>query len=330
MASEPRRVEIHLGALCNNKCVFCVSAEARDDKDPWAPRESVMRELEHFRKQGCAAVGFLGGEPTVYPWIVECVAKAKELGYERIALCTNGTRFSDEGFCRALVEAGMSRVTISIHSHLAEIEDGMITLVPGNFARKMAGLRHLQKLRQEGWLKDNVSLNPVLCRPTMASMEEYLRHFAALGIGDFRFNYIWPEGYVGEDPLWIPRFSQAAPHIARLLLLNERRLRLHLTFGGVPKCALREAGLSERLRAHLADKYFDEASYDPPNDVSILSDPRALVRLPERFVWQERKKDALKLREPSCKGCRHYAACEGIWRSYVRLYGFGEFRPVAA
>ena len=86
---EPRRVEIHLGTLCNNLCPFCMSGYSRDKKDPWASFERVRAELRHFREKGCRAVGFLGGEPTVYPRIVEAVACAKSLGYDlltRLAL----------------------------------------------------------------------------------------------------------------------------------------------------------------------------------------------------------------------------------------------------
>jgi MoaA/NifB/PqqE/SkfB family radical SAM enzyme len=330
LSGDLRRVEIHLGHLCNNKCVFCVSSQGRDDKDPWARPEAVKRELEHFREKGCRALGFLGGEPTVYPWIEECVAYGKGLGYERISLCSNGTRFSDESFCRRLVENGMTRVTLSVHSHRAEIEDGMITLVPGNLDRKIAGVRNLVKLRGEGLLKDNVSLNPVLCRPTMGSMQEYLAFYSALGVGDVRFNYIWPEGSVAQDKAWIPRFVEAMPHILRLLLRNEKGSAMHLTFGGIPKCVLRGAGLSERLRDHLADKYLDESGYDPGNDVSVLSGDDSDSHPPDRFVWQEMKRDTLKLRPQSCGTCRHFDRCEGIWKTYVKLYGSQEFVPVRA
>lgn len=325
-----RRVEIHLGALCNNKCVFCVSAQARDDKDPWARFEFVKSELEHFRAQGCDAVGFLGGEPTVYPKIVECVAYARRLGYERIALCSNGMRFGDAAFTERLVEAGMTRVTISIHSHRPEVEDGLITLVPGNFARKVAGIRRLVELRARGRLKDNVSLNPVLCRPTMGEMAEYLAFFSGLGIDDVRFNYIWPEGDVGEDPSWIPSFREAMPHVVRLLLLNERTLKLRLSFGGVPKCVLRLPGASARLADYLRDKYLDEAVFDPDNDVSILTDGGPLGRVPQRFIWQERKKQELKRRAEGCARCRWRSRCEGVWRTYADLYGLSELAPEAA
>ncbi len=321
---EPRRVEIHLGTLCNNLCPFCMSGYSRDKKDPWASFERVRAELRHFREKGCRAVGFLGGEPTVYPRIVEAVACAKSLGYDVISVCTNGTRLSNPSFCRSLVEAGLTRVTLSVHSHVPEVEDLVITRVPGNLARKLAAIKNLVALRSEGALRDEISVNPVLCRPNLLGMEGFIRFFGDLGIHDVRFNYIWPEGGTRDDRAWIPSYREAMPEILRILLINEKRLKKHLTFGAVPKCALALTGVSGRLLEYLSAKYLDEASFDPGNDVSIATHAAS----DDRFDWQDNKRGVLKTKFPDCGRCGHEARCEGVWKSYVQIYGFDEFRPL--
>ncbi|MEK7383567.1 MAG: radical SAM protein [Elusimicrobiota bacterium] len=319
---EPRRVEVHLGTLCNNRCVFCMSSMNRDQKEPWAHAERVREELRHFYEKGCRAAGFLGGEPTAYPHIVESVAYAKSLGYTRISLCTNGTRLSDAAFCRALADAGLTRVALSVHSHRPEVEDGMITLVPGNLARKLAAIEHLVALRAQGRFHDGVCLNPVLCRPTLLEMEDYIAFYGERGLEDIRFNYIWPQGDVQRDAAWIPSYRQAMPVILRVLLVNEKRLRRRLSFGGIPRCALRLAGVSGRLRDYLADKYLDESMLDLDNDVSMATKEGPME---DRFVWQQVKRDILKTQGPGCAGCAHQARCEGVWKTYADLYGLEEF-----
>ncbi len=325
MSGEPRRVEIHLGTLCNNLCAFCMSSMNRDGHEPWAELERVKEELRHFRARGCRSAGFLGGEPTVYPHIVESIAYAKSLGYDRVSLCTNGTRLSDPAFCEALAAAGLTRATLSIHSHRAELEDGPITGVPGNLARKLAGIRNLIALRAAGRLPGNIALNPVLCRPNLDEMQEYIAFFGALGLDDIRFNYIWPQGEARGDRRWIPSFKEAMPKILRVMLRAEKRPRGHLTFGGIPKCALLLAGVKGPLLEHLASKYLDEVGFDPDNDVSMAT---RRGPLPDRFVWQEKKKDTLKAKGPDCGRCSHHARCEGVWGSYGELYGFGELTPL--
>lgn len=323
--TEPRRVEIHLGTLCNNLCAFCMSSMNRDGHEPWAEPERVREELRHFREQGCRSAGFLGGEPTVYPHIVESIAYAKSLGYERMSICTNGTRLSDPAFCAELADAGLTRVTLSVHSHRAEVEDGVITGVPGNLARKIAGIRNLLALKAKGLMPGGIALNPVLCRPNLDDMEGFIAFFGALGLDDIRFNYIWPQGSARGDRSWIPSFKEAMPKIVRVMLLNEKRPRGHLTFGGIPKCALLLAGVKGPLFELLAAKYLDEAGFDPDNDVSMATKRGPM---PDRFVWQEKKKDTLKANGPECGRCAHHARCEGVWGSYGELYGFGELTPL--
>lgn len=323
--SDDRRVEVKLGDLCNNRCPFCVSAHFRDAKAPWSPLERVREELAHYRKDGCDAVGLLGGEPTVYPWIEEAVACAHELGYTRISLCTNGTRLSDAAFCERLVKNGLTRVTVSLHSHDAETEDKVMTRVPGNHARKVAGVRNMLSWNARGLMRHGVSLNPVLSKKNLHQMSEYLLFAKGLGVADVRFNYIWPDDELKDWQEWVPSFREAAPEIVKAIILNERRIGLRLTVGGMPRCALRCAGISERLADSLSDRYLDEGSFDPDISVTI---PSASEGRGDRFVWQDRKKDILKRRGPRCPECRNAQTCEGIWKTYAYIYGCDELSPV--
>ena len=322
---EPRRVEIHLGTRCNSRCAFCMSSVPRDQREPWAVPERVRAELRHYYKRGCRAAGFLGGEPTAYPGLPACIAYARKLGYARISICTNGLRFSDAGFCRELVDAGLTRVTLSVHSHLARVEDRLITRVRGALARKVRAVRNLVALRDQGRLPGNIALNPVLCRPNLEGLEGYADFFGGLGVDDIRFNYIWPHGEARGERAWVPSLREAMPRVVRLILRNEKGSRRRLSFGGVPKCALLLAGVSPRLLEHLAARYFDEAGFDPGNDVTMAGQAGGRE---ERFVWQERKKDVLKVQAPGCRNCRHQDRCEGVWASYADIYGFGELTPL--
>jgi len=302
-----------------------MSSVNRDLKEPWASLDRVKEELRHFYGEGCRTAGFLGGEPTAYPHIVDCVSYAKSLGYGQIVICTNGLRLCDAAFCRRLVRAGLTRATVSVHSHQPEIEDRLITRVPGALARKVRAVRNLVALRRQGLLPGDISLNPVLCRPTLRGMEEFILFFGGMGVDDVRFNYIWPHGEVKANPAWIPSFREAMPEIVRILLVNEKRLRKHLSFGGIPECALSLAGVSGRLMEFLASKYLDEAGFDPGNDVSMATRQGPMR---DRFVWQQVKRDVLKTMGPDCGRCRHQSRCEGVWASYAQLYGFTELRPL--
>lgn len=314
-----KNVEINPGRLCNNKCIFCMSGEERDDHEPWADPARMKAEIEMRYKEGAQSLGFLGGEPSTYPHIVECMRFAKELGYIRIALCTNAVRLGNPDFLDQCIAAGLSRVTISVHSHIPSIEEFLVG-VPGILDRKIQAIDNLVERQKRGLLPHGVSLNPVFCRQNAPHAVEFVKFFMAHGVQDFRFNFIWPESRVLNDKTVIPTFTDVMPHVLNLILKNEREFRTHINFGAIPYCVL-PAFMHDNWP--LLNKYFNEEGNDLPTDVSFLR-PDAVGTV-ERFNWQKRGHDDYRTKVEACKDCRFDPVCMGIYRSYLPLYGEGEF-----
>jgi radical S-adenosyl methionine domain-containing protein 2 len=90
----PPTVNYHLWAACNMRCRFCF-APFQDVIDDVLPRGHLPREesvqLVRVLASRFAKVTFVGGEPTLCPWLPELVRTAKELGATTM-LVTNGTR----------------------------------------------------------------------------------------------------------------------------------------------------------------------------------------------------------------------------------------------
>ncbi len=317
-----KNVEINPGRLCNNKCIFCMSGVDRDTHEPWADPARMKAEIKLRYEEGARSLGFLGGEPTAYPHIVECMRYARELGYVRVALCTNGARLANPAFVDECLAAGLTRVTVSVHSHLASIEEFLVR-VPGILDRKVAALRHLVERQKRGLLPDGLSVNPVLCRQNAPHMEEFVRFFMDVGVRDFRFNFIWPEADVQNDKTVVPRFADVMPRIAALILENERELKTRVSFGAVPYCVLPEAF---QKRWPLLAKYFYEEGNDLPTEVSFLK-PDKDGRV-DRFDWHEKGHESYRAKLDSCRRCSLNDRCMGIYRSYLDLYGAEGFTPV--
>ncbi len=142
-----RNVEINIGKACNNRCVFCIDGLPKREDRSYMPWEEMQRELSFWHASGSRSVGFLGGEPTTYPHIVEAVGFARDLGYTRIALATNATKLRLQHFTDKLLEAGLTRTTISMHGHTPELED-RITRVPGVFEKKVQAITYLSQKRR--------------------------------------------------------------------------------------------------------------------------------------------------------------------------------------
>jgi len=323
-----KNLELNVGMACNNACVFCVSGMPEgNDSRRWLPLEKAKREIKVAYDDGCRSLGFLGGEPTIWPELLPATEYARGLGFTRIAVCSNGMKYEDPAFVAKLVDAGVTRFAVSVHSHLPEIEFAL-TKVPNALDRKLAGLRNLLAQKAAGRLPDNVSINPVLNKKTYAHIVDFLEFYAGFGVDDIRFNFIRPEGKaevehdVAEEI--VPTFTEVAPFIRRAVVANERRFRIHVTFGEMPICGL---PASLRKTPELLHRYVGEFQ-DLVTNVALFAAPRRDEGRDglDRFSWQGRKRTMLKREVAVCESCKLQGVCFGVGRGYVKMYGDREFK----
>lgn len=325
-----RNVEINIGKACNNRCVFCIDGLPKREDRSYMPFEDMQRELKFWHDSGTRSVGFLGGEPTTYPWIVESVAYARDLGYTRIAIATNATKLRLPHFTDAIVDAGLTRATISMHGHTADLED-RITRVPRVFEKKVQALRLLRAKREQGLMRDGLSVNPVINGLNYRYMPQMLRFFFEdMGLEDVRFNFMRPEGYSEGDPELSPRYAAAVPYLIKCIVLMEKHWTdKTFTFGGFPLCTLPP---SLRGSDALLRKYMGEYR-DLSTDCSVKQDGQGfgIENVTEgraRFNWQDRKRFDLKYAPDACKQCSKVNLCEGVWKGYIDIWGDSEFKPI--
>jgi MoaA/NifB/PqqE/SkfB family radical SAM enzyme len=241
-----QNVEINIGKACNNRCVFCIDGLPKREDRSYLDYEFMKSELEKWYLQGHRSLGFLGGEPTTYPKIVQSVAYARALGFTRVSLATNATKLRLKHFTDKLLEAGLTRITVSMHGHTAELED-RLTRVPGNFEKKCVALRYLLVKRQEGYLRDGVSVNIVLNGWNYKYLSKMMKFFFhEIGVDDLRVNFIRPEGYAEGSAELTPRYTDVRPYVARAIVLNESYFKKVLTFGGFPMCMFPHQLLRDR------------------------------------------------------------------------------------
>lgn len=325
-----RNVEINVGKACNNKCVFCLDGMPKKEDQRFMDFSEMKAELERWRREGHESVGFLGGEPTLYPRIAEAIAHARDLGYTRIALATNAMMFRREAFCDRLVEAGLTRVTISMHGHTRALED-RLTDVPGAFDKKCQAIANLKKRRAAGGLRDGVSVNVVLNGWNYRHLPKMMRFFfETLGLDDLRVNFVRPEGYAEGNADLTPTLTEVMPVLVKAIVLNAYHFKKTFTFGGVPLCVLPDEILNSR---HLLAEYCGDIYRDLSTDCSIRSEgPSEGVSRVEngraRFNWQDRKRFDLKDHLDPCRRCALAEVCEGVWRGYLDIYGASELSPL--
>ncbi len=101
---------------CNLRCFYCMPEEGV----PFLPRseilsyEEITRVATVARSLGVTSLRLTGGEPLVRRGIVDLVAMLAEVGFDDLALTTNGMGLT--ALAPKLVEAGLQRVNISCDS----------------------------------------------------------------------------------------------------------------------------------------------------------------------------------------------------------------------
>ncbi len=351
LRDQRKNIEINIGKACNNRCVFCIDGLPKKEDRSYMPWPQMRSELEQWHAEGYRSVGFLGGEPTTYPKICDSVAYARELGFTRIAIATNATKLRLHHFTDRILDAGLTRVTISMHGHTAELED-RLTRVPGNFEKKCKAIRYLvHKRRTEGALKDGLSVNIVLNGWNYRYLPKMMKFFYhRMQVDDLRVNFIRPEGYADGDAELTPQYKKVVPYLIRAIVLAESHFKKVFTFGGFPMCVLPP---SLRNNKDLLSRYMGEYR-DLSTACSVRSNGGDLIvpgrrvdsldLVPKgptskvvhydrhegraRFNWQDRKRHDLKGQPTACGQCELSPVCEGVWKGYLDIWGDRAFTPV--
>ncbi len=123
---EPdKQVEIQLGHMCNNRCVFCVSGQ-RTAMGEALPLQAapVLAKLDEARAEGHEKLTLLGGEPTLQPSFFAVLEHAVALGFSEIVIFTNGVKTARAEFVdRILATGGPFHFRISIQGATREAHE---------------------------------------------------------------------------------------------------------------------------------------------------------------------------------------------------------------
>lgn len=130
----PQELVLRLTFRCNQDCGFCWQ-----DRTWPSPPLAVFRQwIEQAAALGRHQVELSGGEPTLYPHLAELIALVRAQGMS-VLLQSNGIRLAKADVLQPLIAAGLEAVSISYHSHIANISDKM-TRAPNTHKQTEAGI----------------------------------------------------------------------------------------------------------------------------------------------------------------------------------------------
>ncbi len=307
---EPKKqIEIQLGHMCNNRCVFCVSGQQTAVGGAGvADMAPVLAELARARAQGHAKVTLLGGEPTLQPGFPDVVRRAVALGFEEIVVFTNGVRTAREGFLDEIRAIGAGKLTWRISLQGAtEASHERTTLKDGSFGRI---LRTLSALHARG---ERVTVNMCVVRSNYASVSAFPALLLPFGVTQLHLDMVRPSdaGQRTEDDLraMIPRYSDMVPALTAMVRGFPEGFDVNI--GNLPYC----------VAPHLAPF----VHHDGEATVTVTVDDEGERSTPwDKYAVKRRDKS----KPESCSACALTAQCSGVFDVYRQFYGVEELVPI--
>ncbi len=309
---EPKtQVEIQLGHMCNNRCVFCVSGQqtAMGRARP-LPFEPLLNSVREAYAKGHRKLTLLGGEPTLQPAFKDVVREAVGLGFEEIVIFTNGVKTAREAFLQEVLELaprpGFFTWRISIQGANQASHEGT-TRKPGSFARI---LRTMETLQARG---ERITVNMCVVGSNFASVDEFPALVSRFGVKQLHLDMVRPmdagERTEEEFEQMMPSYSEMVPALTRLCRGVPEAFDLNI--GNLPFC------FAPELAAWI--------HHDGESTETIAVDgERDLSRPWDKYFVKRRD----KFKPPQCAGCAFEPRCSGIFQKYAELHGTDEVKPV--
>lgn len=234
--SEVARATVSLGLACDNACVFC----GQSALERGLSSRAVITEALVAARATHDEVTLVGGEPALHPELADVVREARELGFARVGVQTNGAAPG----LGAL--AGITDLHLSIHGATAAAHD-YHTGREGSFA---AALETLASARARSL---DVVVTTVLTRSNARGMSDVARLLAARRVSAWCIAVPRVRGRAADlfDRV-VPRLGIAMP-FALHAVQTATSLDLPVFVRGAPLCVLgpfARYSLAEAERAH--------------------------------------------------------------------------------
>lgn len=304
---ENLETDLLISTACQNNCIFCTD---RPSRLTYIPTDEVERRMRQVFEDGYRDIEFTSLEPTLRKDLLELIQEANRIGFHKVKIVTNGIKTADRAYTKALFDAGLSKITLSVHSHSAVLENA-ITQNPKAFDEKTASLRNISELIQErreaGKPAPEFRTNTVIHTRNLAVLPETARFLAGYDPDEMDFYFVYPHGLAltNFDDV-VPRLDSMAPYIQRLVDAAHT-IPVPIMLLDIPLCVV--PGIGGHFRQYRVTHSSIQAK-------------------PDTFNKNENKWDEERQKGPQCADCDLNHACDGVWWFYAHQRGTDELKPV--
>jgi len=309
---DGQQIEIQLGHMCNNVCLFCVSGQMTQQRlAKRVPLESIVAVLEEARARGVSRVTFLGGEPTIQPSFLPALQRALDLGFSDIVIFTNLVRGREPRFLEHVSQMGKFSWRISIQGGNEEAHDLVVGRV-GAFAKIEAGLRWL------GERGHDLTANACINEDSYRSAPDYVDLVRRHGIRQLHLDMVRPRNTgirsAEEMEHMLARYSDMAGPLGEMLdRFDAWNPDFEVNIGNLPFCVL--------------PRHAHRIVHGGEDTITVSSDGRG-----DSFrVWKKYEHQGSdKVHVERCAECTFHSHCRGVPADYATLHGTDELQPITS
>ena len=276
---------IRLGLACNEKCLFC-------NVPPESCEISGREYAQNFimKSPSGSMIALSGGEPTLYPFLPEIINLSRQRGIY-VELQTNAILLADMNKVKELKNAGLERAFVSLHSHIAPIND-FLTGTKGSWEKGICGIHNLLSAGI------TVSVNIVLTTVNYSGIADFVIFMSRkLNAKHLSLSVIQPRGRAWANNVLVPDYTVLDKPVRKALKIASREnLMIINPSCGLPLCVGGWEQVPEQCMEYV------QAS------------------LGQNFVKG-------KVYSNRCASCAAKKFCAGVWQEYYELRGDSSLKP---
>jgi len=211
--------------------------------------------------------------------------------------------FFYEDFTKKIIESGANRFLFSVHADTAKLHDFLV-MANGAFKEEIKGIKNVMKYKNE----KNIDLrtSTVITKFNYKILPRIMKFLLRFDVNACHTGPVIIDGnaYTNRETV-VCKFDEIAPYIHKAIdvVWNEGK---EIWLYSMPYCLMQGY---ERTIAELG------------KGDSILIGPDFTASIQEH-----RHKDRVKGK--LCRDCKYDGICLGVWKRYVEMFGFDEFKPV--
>ena len=282
---------LQLGYQCNSNCLFCeIPQQLKEKVNPLF--DKTLKELIKNKKK-FDDLRITGGEPTIYPKILEIVNYAKKIcKYKKIRLESNGFMYYYKEFVDKLVDSGVDHFQISFHTTDPQEYD-KITGVKKSYKYVMKGIENIRAVKKP------FGVNVVIHKYNFRQLPNIVETLVNKGVVSIQLSSLNPIGSHVKDGNAVAAITnkEVLPYIKKALD-TAKRLKFDFIYTvNFPLCVIKEL------------------TKDKSDLIEEDKEPSPVMHI-------------YKTKPEKCKKCSYFNTCDGMWKAYLEQFGDEEIKPI--